>query len=293
MKSLIETIKQFENNKTALGHFNVSDLTALKAIFETARGLNLPVIIGVSEAERDFIGVKQISALIKSLREEFSYPMYLNADHTHSLEKIKQAMEAGFDAVMFDGSDFPFEENISRTKEVVEYVKSANREILVEAELGAIKGNSVILRTSDVRQIKPEDLTAPEQAAEFVKQTGVDLFAPAVGNLHGIIESQGNPSLDISRISEIKKAVNVPLVLHGGSGIRDADFISAIDAGVSIVHINTELRIAWRKGMERALKENPEEITPYKLLPIVIEEIKKVVEQRLKLWNFKFKNAKY
>ncbi len=294
MKKLLEIIQQAENNKTAIGHFNVSDLAGLKAIFavsqEASLALNgreaVPVIIGVSEGERDFIGVKQIAALVKSLRDEYDYPIYLNADHTRSLEKIKQAVEAGFDAVMFDGSEFPFEENIRKTKQAVEYVKSVSRETLVEAEIGIIKGSSAILSLSDSDRIKNGDLTVPEQALEFIKQTGVDLLAPAVGNVHGIIAgAEGNPALDIQRISEIKKAVSVPLVLHGGSGIKNEDFVLSIDAGVSIIHINTELRLAWRQGMDKALKENPNEIVPYKLLSIAIEEIKKVVEQRLKLFN--------
>lgn len=287
MKSLIEIIKQAESNKIAIGHFNVSDLTALKAIFEVARGLNFPVIIGVSEGERDFIGIKQIAALIKSLRDEYDYPIFLNADHTHSLEKLKQVVEAGFDAAVFDASKFAFKENIKKTKEAVEYVKSVNPNFLLEGELGYIGSGSTLLKEIPAgAAIKPEDLTKPDEAAQFIKETGIDLFAPAVGNLHGIIAgAEGNPALNIQRISEIKSAVNIPLVLHGGSGIKDEDFILSIDAGISIIHINTELRLAWRKGMEKALKENPGEITPYKLLPIVIEEIKYVVEQRLKLFN--------
>ena len=187
MKKLIEIIKEVEANKIAIGHFNVSDIVGLKAVFEAAQNLRLPIIVGVSEGERDFIGVKQIAALIKSLREEYNFPIFLNADHTKSLEKIKEAVEAGFDAIMFDGSQLPLNENIKKTKEVVEYVKNANSEILVEGELGVIKGSSTILSTSDVNNIKEGDLTKPEEAAQFVKETGVDLLAPAVGNIHGIL----------------------------------------------------------------------------------------------------------
>ncbi len=318
MRSLKEIIKEAGENKIAIGHFNISDIVGLKAIFEAARSLNLPVIIGVSEGERDFIGVKQIAALVKSLREEFNYPIFLNADHTHSLEKIKEAVAAGFDAVLFDGSKLPLEENMRQTEEVVEYVKSVNLNILVEGELGYIGAGSVILKEIPKgAAIKPEDLTKPEEAARFVKETGVDLLAPAVGNLHGILTkarslinaddelintdnniginqqnqhesaliAAGNPPLDIQRIKDIKKAVEIPLVLHGGSGIKDEDFKAAIEAGISIIHINTELRLAWRQGLEKSLKDNPEEITPYKLLPAAVEEIKKVVDKRLRLFN--------
>jgi len=303
MKSLKEISKQAEKNKTAIGHFNVSDLVGLKAVFEAARELQIPIIIGVSEREREFIGVKQISALIKSLKEQYDFPIFLNADHTHSLEKIKEAAGAGFDAVMFDGSQLPLEENIKQTKQAVEVAKGINPNILVEGELGRIEGESSIWRgwtpnankkqhlgsptwgTSDVQKlIKEEELVKPEQVNQFIKETGIDLLAPAIGNIHGII-NRGNPKLDIERIKQIKILNFIPLALHGGSGIKDEEILVAIDAGIIIVHINTELRLAWRRGMKRALEEKPDEIVPYKLLPIAVEEIKKTVEQKLKLFN--------
>ncbi|MEK7168370.1 MAG: class II fructose-bisphosphate aldolase [Patescibacteria group bacterium] len=292
MKKLIEYIKEAEHNKTAIGHFNISECAGLKGIFKAAQELNLPVIIGVSEGEAGFIGYRRAAALVKSLREEYNYPIFLNADHTKSLEKIKEAVEAGFDAVLFDAGKSPFEENIKKTKEAVEYVKSVNPEILVEAELGYLGSSSVILKEIPKdATIKKEDLTKPEEAARFVKETKIDLLAPAIGNIHGMFKNAPNPNLDIERIKEIKEALRqssgqaAPLVLHGGSGIIDDDFLQAIDAGISIIHINTELRLAWREGMDKALKENPEEIAPYKLLPAVVEEIRKTVYNRLKLFN--------
>ncbi len=283
--SLKEIIQGAKKNKIAIGHFNVSDLVGLKAVFETARGLNLPVIIGVSEGEREFIGTKQIADLIKSLREEFNHSIFLNADHTHSLEKVKEVVSVGFDAIVFDVGQSPLEENIKKTKEVVEYIKSVNPNILVEGEMGYIGSGSTILKEiPEGAAIKPEDLTKSEEAAQFVKETGIDILAPAIGNLHGIV-SAGEPKIDIQRIKDIKKAVSIPLVLHGGSGISDKEILLAIDAGISIIHINTELRLAWRRGIEKALKEKPDEVIPYKLLPIAVEEIKKIVEQKLKLFN--------
>ncbi|MBN2198026.1 class II fructose-bisphosphate aldolase [Candidatus Wolfebacteria bacterium] len=285
MKTLKQYIIEAEKNKIAIGHFNVSDLSALKAIFEKSREFNLPIIIGVSEGERNFIGTKQIAVLIKSLREEYNYPIFLNADHTKSLEKVKEAAEAGFDAILFDAGEMKLEDNIKETKKAIEIIKNINSEILIEAELGYIGGSSSLLKSLPPgAAIKTEDLTMAEDAACFVRETGVDLLAPAIGNIHGIISS-GNPKLNIERIVEIKKEVNVSLVLHGGSGILDNEVSAAIDAGVSIVHINTELRLAWRKGLENSLKENSEEISPYKILPGAVEEIKKVVEKKLKLFN--------
>ena len=220
------------------------------------------------------------------MRDEFDYPIFLNADHTHSLEKIKEAVEAGFDAVLFDGGKLPFEENIKKTKEVVEYVKSVNPEILVEGELGYLGGSSIILKEIPKdAAIKPEDLTDPEEAMRFVKETGVDLLAPAVGNIHGMFKNMPNPTIDIERINKLRSMAGVPIVLHGGSGIIDDEFTKAINAGISIIHINTEIRLAWRQGMEKALKENPEEVVPYKILPIAIKEIKNAVDKRLKLFS--------
>ena len=286
MKTLRQIIKEAEQSRTAIGHFNISECVALKGIFKAAQELNLPVIIGLSEGEQNFFGTKNATLIIKNLRQEFNWPIFINSDHTKSLEKIKEAVEAGFDSVHFDGGKLPFEENIKKTKEVVEYAKSINPNILVEAELGYLGASSMILKEIPKGvAIKEEDLTKPEQAAQFVKETGVDLLAPAVGNIHGMFKNAPNPHIDLARIGKIKELAGVPLVLHGGSGIRDEEFIKAIDAGISIIHINTEIRLAWRQGMEKALAENSEEITPYKILPAAIEEIKKATERRMRLFG--------
>ena len=286
MKTLRQIIKEAEQSRTAIGHFNISECVALKGIFKAAQELNLPVIIGLSEGEQNFFGTKNATLIIKNLRQEFNWPIFINSDHTKSLEKIKEAVEAGFDSVHFDGGKLTFEENIKKTKEVVEYAKSINPNILVEAELGYLGASSMILKEIPKgAAIKEEDLTKPEQAAQFVKETGVDLLAPAVGNIHGMFKNAPNPHIDLARIGKIKELAGMPLVLHGGSGIRDEEFIKAIDAGISIIHINTEIRLAWRQGMEKALAENSEEITPYKILPAAIEEIKKATERRMRLFG--------
>lgn len=286
MKSLIQIIKDAEQHGFAVGHFNISELGALKAIAEVARDLKLPVIIGTSEGEREFIDPDEAVALIRELREKHNQEIYINADHTHSLEKVKEAVEAGYDAILFDGGKLLLEENIKQTKEVVDYVRGKNPEILVEGELGYIGSGSMIRKEMPAgAAIKPEDLTKPEDAARFVKETGVDLLAPAVGNLHGMMANAPEPALDIERIRAIKKSAKVPLVLHGGSGNTDKDFLAAIDAGVSTIHISTELRLAWRKGMEEGFKKNPDEVAPYKLMAVSIDEMKKVLYNRLKLFN--------
>lgn len=290
VKTLRQVIQEADAAKRAIGHFNISDIAALKAIFEAAKELNVPVIIGVSEGEREFIDIHEAVALVKGLREEHDYPIYLNADHTYSLEKVKEAVAAGVDAVIFDGAKLSFAENVAKTKEVVEYVKAEaqkqNREILVEGELGYIGTSSKILTELPAgAALSPEMFTKPEEAAQFVKETGVDLLAPAVGNIHGMIGVGLDPALDIPRIAAIRAACGVPLVLHGGSGSKDEEFVKSAQNGMAIIHINTEIRKAWREGIEFALKANPGEVTPYKLLAGPVAAVKAVVLNRLKLFS--------
>src|SRR3989344_8543580 len=192
MKTLREYIKEAEEKKVAIGHFNVANLEMLWGTFNAARSLDLPIIIGVSESERNFIGLNQIIALVKSLREEYDYPIFLNADHHKSFEKVKEAIDAGFDAVIFDGVELSFDENIKITKQCVEYARKQNNGTLVEAELGFIgSGSDIKDEIPDGAELK----TKPEEAKKFVEETGIDLLAPSVGNIHGIIKT-GNPKLD-------------------------------------------------------------------------------------------------
>lgn len=289
-KSLRQIIQEADQKHVAIGHFNISDLAGLRAIFAAAKELGVPVIIGVSEGEREFIGIKQAVALVKSLREEFNYPIYLNADHTYSLKKVKEALEAGVDSVIFDGAKLPFAENVAKTKEVVDYVKSEiqrqGRDILVEGELGYIGQSSKILKELPAgAALTPEMFTKPEEAAQFVKETGIDLLAPAVGNIHGMLGVGLDPDLDIPRIAAIRAACGVPLVLHGGSGLKDMEFVKAAQNGMAIIHINTEIRKAWREGMDASLKNNPDEVAPYKLLAGSVDAVKAVVLNRLKLFS--------
>ena len=136
MKTLQQILAEADRQKVGVGHFNISDLVALKAVYLAAREANVPVLVGVSEGERDFIGVYQIAALVRSIREEEGFPIYLNADHTHSIEKAREAAQAGFDLVVFDGSALPFEENVTKTKQAVTEMRAIHPFILVEGELG-------------------------------------------------------------------------------------------------------------------------------------------------------------
>ena len=285
IKTLREYIEEAEEKKVAIGHFNISDIVGFWAIVNTSKKLNLPVIIGVSEGERDFIGVKQAEAIVDGLQTE-GLPIFLNADHTYSVERVKEVIDIGFDAVIIDSADKPFEENVKITKEVVAYRKKKKRKILVEAELGFIgKSSNLLDKIPEGAGFTDEMMTKPKEAEEFVKQTGIDMLAPAVGNIHGMLKSGHNPKINIERIKRLRSAAGIPLVLHGGSGINDYEFKQAIEAGISIIHINTEIRLAYKKGIQKALSEKPDEIAPYKFLKPGLEAMQAVIEQRLKLFN--------
>ena len=290
MKTLRECVAERAAQGAAIGHFNFSDSEQLTAIFNAARTLGVPVIAGVSEGERDFVGVAQAVALVRSLREAHDYPIYLNADHTYSLERVKEAIDAGFDAVIFDGAKLSLEENIAVTKQCVEYAKersaSIGTDILVEGELGYIGTSSKLLEgIPEGTAVTREAMTHPDELVRFVKETGVDLVAPSVGNIHGMLKDVPNPHLDIALIQELKRASGVPLVLHGGSGITEGDFTAAIKAGISLIHINTEIRLAYRRGIEASLAQDADEVAPYRFMSGGVRAVEEAVENRLRLFS--------
>jgi len=286
MQTLRDRLEEAQKNAVAIGHFNVADLVLLRAVFAAAQELNVPVIIGVSEGEREFIGTRQVAVLVQSLREEFDFPIFINADHTHSLGKAIDAAEAGFDSIVFDLSTLPFEENVRQTKDGVETLKKINPAILIEGEIGDIgTGSEIHEKVLDVSK----GLTSASEAKRFAEAAGIDILAPAIGNMHGIVRSmvkgEVRKHLDIERIAQIKSAAQIPLTLHGGSGTDDEDLRKAIAAGINIVHINTELRVAWRRGLEGALAKQPDQVVPYKMLPLAMEPVRQVALLRLKLFN--------
>ncbi len=312
MRNLLNTLKWAEGKGIALGHFNIAGFEQFKAVAETAQGLGLPVLIGVSEGERKYLGVKQTRDLVSSYNEEYGdksndggFWLFLNADHTHDPALAKETAMSGFDEVLFDptpslagrgasggNSEEVLERNIKETKGMVQALKAINPALVIEGEMGYIGSDSEVWeKIPEGAAVTPEALTKPEDAARFVSETGVDMLAPAVGNVHGMFRGGPDPRLDVARIKAIKDALRqgqgrpIFLVLHGGSGTVDEDFRAAIDAGITVIHISTEIRAAWRKGVEEGLKENPNEIAPYKIMPGAIKEMSKVIENRLKLFS--------
>lgn len=317
MKTLRQYIQDARETGTAIGHFNISNIEALNGIVKAAQKLNVPVVIGVSEGERDFIGVHQVSALVRSLRQKLNHPIFLNADHTYSFERVKEAIDAGFDMVITDHAGTDMQANIDFTRQAVQYAKEVNekrangtsprdgsdsdasgksslnmpQEVLVEAEIGYIGKSSKVLDgvpaeipLDENGNIALSALTTAEDAAMFVRETGIDLLAPAVGNIHGIVKN-AQPKLNIARIAEIAASTDAPLVLHGASGIGNDELAAAVEAGISMVHYNTELRIAYRDAVRDFLTQNPNEVAPYKFLANAVEAVERVVEEKLRVMN--------
>jgi fructose-bisphosphate aldolase class II len=258
----------------------------VKAVVAAAEQVEAPVLIGASEGERRFFGTPEVAAVVRSLRERGERPIFLNADHTHSLESAVEAAKAGFDAVVIDFSKLPFDENVRRTREVVEAVRAIDGDIIVEGEIGDIGSGS---RIHEGAGNEPRHLTTADEARRFVDATGIDVLAPAVGNRHGMVagmvRGETKKRLDVGRIAEIKEATGVFLTLHGASGTDDEDLRRAIVAGINIVHINTEMRVAWRNALEASLARAPGEVVPYDILSPVVAAVQQIVQSRLRLFG--------
>jgi len=266
----------------AIGHFNFSTLDQLAAIVETAQVLKAPVMVGTSEGERDFIGLKNAVALIGGYQKQ-GIAVFLNADHTKSIEKAKEAVDTGYESVHIDLSEKPFEENIEGTRMIVEYARKAGGEISVEGELGVIRGSSQV--RDEIINVSVDDYTSPEEAKKFIEETGVSRLAIMVGNVHGIFK--GEPELDIELIAAIRAALpqEVVLVLHAGSGIEPGVIQKAVAAGIANVHVSTELRRLWREELESALEDKPDEYAPYKLLAPAKKALNNLIQEKIQLFG--------
>ena len=289
MISLKDYLKEARDGHYAIGHFNFSTEDVLKGIVEAARDAGAPaVMVGTSEGEVEFVGMYEAVASVGAVRKHYDFPVFLNADHFKSFDKCREAIDAGYDSVIIDESKMAFADNMAATKKVVEYAKSIGKGTLVEGEIGYLRGSSEVQKKIEISSV---DYTKPEEAREFVSKTGVNQLATVFGNIHGIVTDQ-EEQLDIEHFKSIVAAVTACLpvgtevyyVLHGASGLKDADIQAAIKAGVTNVHFNTELRVAYTEGLHKALHDKPGETTPYKYLKVGVDEMKKVVSAKVKMF---------
>ena len=283
MKDIRYYLEKAQKEKFAIPQFNFSDFTQMKAILASAEKMKSPVILGTSEGESKFFGLDEAVALRNVLSKKTGVPMFLNLDHGKSFEYLKQAIDAGYDMVHFDGSKLSLEENIKITKQVVKYAKKKN--VTVEGEVGKLGTDSSKLY-SEKFEINEDNLTKLVDAEKYVKATKVDLLAVSVGNFHGIEISGIDPNLRLDVLAKIHKNLEDKfLVLHGGSGTPEDDIKKAIKLGVVKININTELRLAFSGNLRRALYNDKEEIVPYKFLADAKSSVEKVVALKIKLFD--------
>ncbi len=281
MKTLQEYFKEAQTAGKAIGHFNFSTADQLRAIAEAGHELAVPVMAATSEGEAEFIGRAQAVALVRSYQAQ-GYALFLNADHHKSFTSAQAAIDAGYDTVLLDGSKLGFDENVALTKQVIEYAHTVKPDMMIEGELGYLRGSSEVQESI---AISSDDYTKPEQAQAFVEQTGVERLAIVFGNIHGIVTQQ-QERLDIGVLDQIRALLpELVLVLHGASGLPDQDIAQAIAHGISNVHINTELRVAYHDALAAELSHDPKETTPYKFLAPSYEAMKQLVIAKLSLFS--------
>lgn len=260
--------------KYAVPHFNINNLEWTRFILEECQNNNSPVILGVSEGAAKYMGgFNVVSAMVKELDKSLniSVPVVLHLDHGSSVETSKEAIDNGFTSVMIDASKYDLDTNIKMTKEVVEYAKKHN--VTVEAEVGHIGGSEDGI-SSELAYAKVED------AVRLYKETNIDFIAPALGSVHGIYK--GEPKLDFEKMEEIASLTNIPLVLHGGSGIDDEKIKHAIKSGICKININTELQIVWSNAVREFLKTN-DAYDPRKIIKAGEEVMKKEIKNKIEL----------
>ena len=272
-----EMLMKAKNEKYAVPHFNINNLEWTRFVLEECENLKSPVILGVSEGAAKYMGgynvvADMVKALVSSLN--IPIPVALHLDHGSNFENCKKAIDAGFTSVMIDASKHELEENIRITKEVVEYAKGCN--VTVEAEIGHIGGeedgvNGGILYADT------------EECIKLVNDTNIDALAPALGSCHGLYK--GEPKLEFNLMKEISNKTNMPLVLHGGTGIPEHQIKEAINCGTTKINVNTELQIAWTKGVREFLKNNETVYDPRKVIKSGEESMKNSIKEKVELFG--------
>ena len=269
----------------ALGAFNMDNQETLIAIVRAAANKQAPVLVEVSNDEVQMLGLHNVRCLVDNYRQEYGIEMYLNLDHAPSVEAAKAGIDAGFEFIHIDVSqakrDATEEEIIAATKAVVAYAKRTGA--LVESEPHYFGGSSNVHTEAIDYADMQRTFTTPEGARQFIAATGIDTFAVAIGNLHGLYP--GPKQLDLALLERIRAAVPGYLSLHGGSGTPEAQFRGAVARGISKININSELRQAYRTTLEAQLQAHPEQVAVVKLLGPVLDAVQAVVEQKLEVFG--------
>lgn len=258
-----------------VGFFNAVNMEMAKAVIETAEEMNAPVIVGTAEILLPAMSLKHVADYLIPMAKEASVPVCVHYDHGLTFEKCMEALRLGFTSVMYDCSTLSYEENLLKVREMVKICHGMD--VTVEGELGHVGDNA-----GKGKLENPSDYyTDPEQALDFVQKTGVDALAVAVGNAHG--DYAFPPKLDFDRIETISKKTGIPLVLHGGSGLADSDFQTAVKLGISKINIFTDIDKAGKAGIEEGLKEGAK--TMMELMPYETAAMKKVVAEKIRLFR--------
>ena len=269
----------------AFGAFNMDNQETLRAVLQAAMNKKSPVLVEVSQGEVDSIGLDNVRDMVTNYKIKYGVEMYINLDHSPSVEAAKAGIDAGFEFVHIDVSqaqhDATEDQIIEETKKVVEYAKFTGA--LVESEPHYFGGSSNLhTETIDYDEIK-KTFSTPEGAQQFVQASGVDTFAAAIGNLHG--QYPVPKQLDLDLLQQIRDVIDCNISLHGGSGTPGHYFVDAVKIGVTKVNINSDMRVAYRKSLEEVLKNNPSEYAVIKLMDKVIEAVQVVVEEKIDMFN--------
>jgi tagatose 1,6-diphosphate aldolase GatY/KbaY len=278
--ALVNTEKMLNDAKLngyAVGAFNIHNLETLKAVVKAAFEMNSPLILQTTPGTIKHAGEDYIAAIAKVASEKYDIPIALHLDHGNSFDIVVRCLRAGYTSIMFDGSMLPYEQNIATTKKVVEVAHAAG--VTVEAELGNIVGVEDDMYVNE----DANAFTDPKMAADFVKKTGVDSLAIAIGTAHGLYK--GEVRLDFDRLKEIRSLIDIPLVLHGASGVPDDLVRKAIELGINKLNIATELKIPFANAIKEVFENNPSESDPRKYLASGEESIKEVVKEKIKLFG--------
>ncbi len=270
LENMIGMLNKAFKEHYAVGQFNINNVEWTSAILEEAEKTKTPVILGVTTSAAKYMGGwHTVVGMVKGLMEDLkiTVPVALHVDHGPTVKDCKDAIDAGFTSVMIDASHYPLEENIRIVKEVTDYAHSRPNYVSVEAELGRVGGQEDFVVAESAYAI-------PEECVRLVKETGVDCLAPALGSVHG--PYHGEPKLGFKEMKEIAGLVNIPLVLHGGSGIPNDQLRMAIDRGTSKININTECQMAWTKIVREVLSTNDKVYDPRKIIGPGREGIKQV-----------------